>query len=83
MKPAHVFRLFDAAGNLLYVGISIAVPNGAIQRLKRDEPWGGQVKRWEITECPTKAVASHVLRQYIREQRPAHGRPRRVEAVAA
>ena len=83
MKPAHVFRLFDAAGNLLYVGLSSPVPNGAIQKLKRDEPWGGQVKRWDITECPTLPYAQHVRRQYVREQRPAHGRPLRIAAVAA
>ena len=83
MKPAHVFRLFDAAGNVLYIGLSTPVPTGRIATLKRREPWGSQVARWEIHECPTIYNARFLRAHLVREQRPIHGRPLRLEAVAA
>lgn len=69
-KRHHLYRHFDAAGRLLYVGISL----NALQRLLEHDqaPWFDEIVRVEISRYPTRLAALAAERQAIRGEGPAH-----------
>lgn len=68
-KAHHLYRHFDEAGKLLYVGISVH----AVSRLanhKQVSPWIWSVARVEIQTFPTRQEAEAAEREAIRDERP-------------
>lgn len=67
-----LYRLYDAAGRLLYVGISYS----AIQRMaqhRADKEWFGEVARIEIEKVPgERAAVLHAERIAIVNEKPIH-----------
>lgn len=63
-----IYRHFDAAGALLYIGISLS----AVQRLAqhRDKPWFDRIATVTVEPCENRADALARERDAIREERP-------------
>lgn len=69
--PTALYRHFDAAGVLLYVGISLDV----IARLSahaNSSHWAGAIARVDITRYPSRKAARLAERHAIRTERPLH-----------
>lgn len=67
----HLYRHFDAAGRLLYVGISLS----AIARLgehKAAAHWFWHIARIEVTAYATRASAMKAERLTIQREKPLH-----------
>lgn len=72
-SPHKLYRLYDAADALLYVGISRQIE----KRLKthaRHSPWGGDVDRIEIEDYPDRPSAELAEALAIRRENPRHNR---------
>jgi hypothetical protein len=69
-----LYRLYDAADQLLYVGIGIA-PEYRV-RAHRRKPWGHLIVRAEIEWYPTDRAAAVAEKQAIRGEHPIHNRMR-------
>ena len=70
-RTHYVYRLYDAADRLLYVGMT----NDTGQRLrdhKRTKPWWGEVYRQEIQAASTRADAFFIEAAAILRERPAY-----------
>lgn len=68
---ASLYRHFDAAGRLLYVGISL----NALSRLsqhKSESSWFFNITRVEIEQHPTRAAAAAAEIEAIRTEDPLH-----------
>jgi hypothetical protein len=68
-RAYHLYRHFDEAGKLLYVGISL----NAVSRLvghKSNSPWIWSVARVEVETFPTRGEAEAAEREAIRAERP-------------
>lgn len=70
MSRTALYRHFDAAGVLLYVGISLS----AVQRLAqhRDKPWFRQIARVDVEWFDDRGQAERAEVAAIRRERPAH-----------
>lgn len=69
--PVALYRLFDAGGELLYIGIS----GGPWQRFTQhaaDKPWWPGVVRAEIEWYPAREIAEQAERDAIRAEFPRH-----------
>lgn len=67
----HLYRHYDTAGRLLYVGISLS----AIARLadhKQESHWFWSIARIEVTAYPTREAAMKAERLTIKRERPLH-----------
>jgi predicted GIY-YIG superfamily endonuclease len=69
--PTALYRLYSAAGDLLYVGITDHLKLRLAAHAK-DKPWWGQVARKTVTWHPSKDEAAAAEAQAIHEERPAH-----------
>lgn len=75
----HVYRHFDAAGALLYVGVSLS----AIQRLAQhadNSHWFAQIARVEIQNFNSREEALAAERRAIADESPKHNIKRPKEA---
>lgn len=66
-----LYRHFDAAGNLLYVGISL----NAVARLaqhRREAHWFDSIARIDVEWHPSRCAAETAERAAILAERPAH-----------
>lgn len=73
MGPAFVYRCFDAAGELLYVGCA----QNVAQRMaghRYKSPWAAHVDRVESHEYPERWQAEAVEDFLIDLLRPAHNK---------
>ena len=71
MTQTCLYRHFDAAGRLLYVGISLS----AVARLSQHmdgSSWADEIKSMTIERFPTRQEAHEAERQAIRDENPAH-----------
>jgi predicted GIY-YIG superfamily endonuclease len=77
-KQTSVYRLFDADGDLLYVGIA-GNPGRRFEQHRADKPWWGEVSRIDLEHWPTRQEAAEAESQAIREESPRYNialRPR-------
>ena len=66
-----LYRYYDAAGRLLYVGISFNAIARAIQH-RAHKDWWVDVVRMEVEHLPTRADALEAEREAVRLERPLH-----------
>jgi hypothetical protein len=64
-----VYRLYDAIGVLLYVGVTDRWPQRALEHY-RSKSWAADVARWEISRWPERSMAEWAERDLIRRLRP-------------
>lgn len=70
-KPVALYRHFNAAGRLLYVGILID-PNRRIREHSYESDWFDDVTRVEIERYPTQAEAAKAEREAVKREKPEH-----------
>ena len=73
----YLYRHFDAAGKLLYVGVTRNV------RLRNNchnhtSPWWRDVSSTSVEELPTRGDALKAEENAIETERPIHNRPRAI-----
>jgi len=67
----YLYRLYNEAGDLLYIGIS----KSAIQRLHQHlegQPWADQITTQRVQRFPTREALEQAEREAIRSERPRH-----------
>jgi predicted GIY-YIG superfamily endonuclease len=80
LSETELYRLFDANGRLLYVGISLS----AVARLKQHEQtkhWSNSIARVEVERFSSRSEACRAEAKAILAENPAHNvvRPRRAQ----
>lgn len=70
-EPHWVYRLSDAGGVCLYVGVSRR-PGGRFAQHASDKVWWPLVAGVEMTRYPDRDVALRAEREEIRERGPVH-----------
>lgn len=71
MPAATVYRAYDAAGTLLYVGVAESWTRRCVQHAS-DKPWWGQVARMELEHFDDRLAAAQREATLIRDRRPRH-----------
>ncbi|HET7736435.1 MAG TPA: hypothetical protein VFK52_10695 [Nocardioidaceae bacterium] len=70
-RPHFVYRAYDAAGRLLYIGCTLD-----FDRRRREHescrPWGRSVARWDVQRFDNQAAALAEEERAIGEERPLH-----------
>jgi hypothetical protein len=72
VRPAAVYRLYDAAGALLYVGKSIDPDQRTIMGHRGSSPWWTQVARQKVTWFRSEDDALSAEARAIATENPAH-----------
>lgn len=72
-QPTALYRLFDEAGNLLYIGIT-GNPRVRFDQHALDKPWWPQVARSQVHWHGTRAEAEAIETQLIRRETPPHNK---------
>lgn len=67
-EACQLYRLYDAAGKLLYVGISLSAPSRFGQH--RDKPWHQQVATMTVETLPDRGAAVAAEIAAIKAERP-------------
>lgn len=73
--PAVLYRCFDAADRLLYIGVT----SGMAARFRqhgKDSEWWGDVERVETVSFPQRHLAFDAERAAIVAEQPLHNRKR-------
>lgn len=68
---AELYRHFDLAGQLLYVGISLSTVQRLIQHKDRSR-WFAEIARVEIERFNTRKAALQAEKAAIRRERPVY-----------
>lgn len=69
-EPAfHLYRHFDGAGILLYVGISLSAIN-RLEAHRKTSPWFWNIARVEVQRFPTREQCEHAEKTAIDTERP-------------
>lgn len=71
MKPTTVYRLFDTAGTLLYVGIA-GNPGRRFEQHAGDKPWWGSVANLTLEHHLTREAATIAERDAIIAEKPLY-----------
>lgn len=71
---ARVYRCFDAAGALLYVGVSMG-PTSRLKAHARTSPWFGEVANVTISPVMPRREALEAERDAIAAEKPIHNKP--------
>lgn len=69
--PTSLYRLFDADGQLLYIGIAL----DTVRRLDEhanDKPWWGEVATVTLEHYPGRVEAQEAERAAIQDEHPAY-----------
>jgi predicted GIY-YIG superfamily endonuclease len=72
-RTHYVYRLYDAADRLLYVGMTND-PGQRLREHKRSKPWWNEVYRHDLQEAVTRADAFFVEAAAILQEKPAYNR---------
>lgn len=70
IKPSWVYRLYDAAGSLLYVGLT----TNPVDRVPshRRKSWGPLIDHYTIERFPDRESAKVAERSAIHREEPIH-----------
>ena len=68
--PHTVYRLYDAEGRLLYVGMTNNLPRRLEQHARK--PWWARVARTDLQQEPNRGAAMRAEAEAIRTERPAY-----------
>ncbi len=68
---AHLYRLFDEGGDLLYVGVTERWPT-RLEEHQRQQAWAGDIARATTEPHPTMTAALTAERRAIAVEDPAH-----------
>jgi predicted GIY-YIG superfamily endonuclease len=71
VRKGYLYRLFDARGRLLYVGISLD-PDRRVQQHRRTKSWGSAIHLVKTKEYPTIGHAMEAEKQAIENEAPIH-----------
>ena len=79
MTTQHVlYRFYDTAGELLYVGVTVHLPNRLTDH-RHTKPWWTHADRITLEHYPTRAAVLEAERTAIQKERPkwnvVHNRP--------
>lgn len=80
--PTTLYRAYDEAGDLLYVGIARSWVR-RWEHHKTGSPWFGEVRRIVLEDHPDRASALDAERQAIQLERPRYNVEHDVEALIA
>lgn len=80
--PTTLYRFFDAAGQLVYCGITGELPR-RLQAHNRQQNWWREVARLTLEHFPTRDAARAAEAQAIRDERPRFNRWSGQRAVPA
>lgn len=81
-SPTTLYRLYNADGGLLYVGIA-GNPGRRFEQHRQDKPWWGSVANIRLEHFPTRDAASEAELKAIRTERPAYNIVGRSQAAAS
>lgn len=70
-RPTVLYRFYDAAGQLLYVGISVDFPHRAASHRRR-QCWWRDRARTTLQFFPSRATAEEAERLAIRAEHPRY-----------
>jgi hypothetical protein len=70
-QPTHLYRHYDKAGSLLYVGISLNAL-GRLAAHRKDSSWFFEIARVEIEVFPNRAAALEAECATIKEHKPPY-----------
>lgn len=70
-SPTDLYRFFDSAGQLLYVGISLSAAARASQH-RAEKPWWGDVARMDVEHYDNRTDAARAELTAIKTERPLH-----------
>lgn len=73
--PTHVYRLYDQADRLLYVGVTLNLESRIASHIS-GMPWGGDIHRIEVKEYPNRVLAEAAERAAIDSESPIHNKHR-------
>lgn len=75
-KPSAVYRIYDAEGELLYVGMATRPENRIVRH--RAKPWGDQIDYWTEEWFDNREAAKAAERSAIHHEDPVYNlmRPR-------
>jgi hypothetical protein len=79
--PTAIYRCFDGAGALLYVGLSL-VPRGRLKQHSEHSNWWFDVRRIEIEYYPTLPEARAVESAAVADEKPLHNKQLRQQSIA-
>lgn len=71
LKVTHIYRLYDAHGQLLYVGLSNR-PNERVRQHMRRQPWGSEIATGTFERFECRADAQAEERRAIGSENPMH-----------
>lgn len=75
IPTAQVYRCFDEAGQLLYVGMSMSAEGRMRNHVRK--PWFSRVARVTVTPLMERRAALHYEHDAIVAERPLHNAPRK------
>lgn len=70
-QPHALYRFYDEAGQLLYVGITLD-PGGRWKTHSKDKPWWGDVARVTVETHPDRPTVLEAERTAIIAEQPLH-----------
>lgn len=70
-EPQVLYRMFDADGSLLYVGITVHV-GGRFDHHRRNKPWWTDVARIELQHFPDRGSVEDAERDAVVSERPRY-----------
>lgn len=79
-QPTAVYRLYDSAGALLYVGVT-SNPDARFGAHSLIQPWWAQVAARDVTWYPTRTEGKAAEAEAVRTENPLHNRRLRAEAL--
>lgn len=71
--PTDVYRLLDADGQLLYVGVT-SWGMARINAHRREQPWWPEVRTYTVERYPNRRTAQIVESRAIAAERPRYNR---------
>jgi len=70
--PTHLYRHFDAEGNLLYVGISLSAVARLEEHKAQSKEWFNSIAKVTIERFPTRKLALKAELRAINEENPRY-----------
>ena len=73
-RPTHLYRLFDHAGRLIYIGISTD-PSKRLERHKSTQPWADEIARLQVGQVfEARDAAEEAEKIAIQRESPTYNK---------